>query len=299
MTTFDEGVEQVPADELKSKGTMTLREHLRELRSRLIKSALAIAIGMVIGWIYYDPIYALLSEPINKVIAEEALNGRDIQVVFLGITDPFLLKLKISAMAGLVIGSPVWIYQLWRFITPGLHRNERRTAILFTMGALPLFLAGVVVAYLVLPKGLELLFGFTPGEVGNYVEVSRYLNFFLRTSLVFGLGFLTPIVIIALNLVGLLSGKRLLSWWRGIIFGVFVFAAVATPSGDPITMMVLAVPMLGLVGASVAFCFVNDARRRRRGGEPDYDNWDDDEVSPLAPTEAVDTTPLDNEKDSR
>lgn len=278
MTTFDDSVS---TESDLDAGAMTLAEHLRELRGRLFKSALAIVAGMVVGWIFYNPIYEFLSEPINSVIEAAQAQGREIEVVVLGVTDPFTLKLKISAMVGLVISAPVWLYQLWRFITPGLHRHEKRTAYLFVGFGFPLFLAGVVVAYLVLPKGLDLLFGFTPENVGNFVEVSRYLSFFLRTALVFGLGFLLPLVLVALNIVGILSGKRLLSWWRGIIFGVFVFAAVATPSGDPITLFVLALPMLALVGAAMGFCFINDRRRARAGAEPDYDTWGDDETSPL------------------
>lgn len=280
MTTIDEGVAE-EHDAAPKPGEMSLADHLRELRNRLVKSLIAIGIGMVIGWVFFDPIYAFLSEPINSVIAEARAQGRDIQVVVLGITDPFTLKLKIAGTVGLVLAAPVWLYQLWRFITPGLHKHERRTAYLFAAAAFPLFLAGVALAYIFLPKGLDLLFGFTPQNVSNYVEVSRYLSFFLRTALVFGLGFLTPLVLVALNLVGVLSGKRLASWWRGIVFGVFVFAAVATPSGDPITLMALGLPILALVGAAIAFCFLNDRRRRLNGAEPDYDTWNDDETSPL------------------
>lgn len=280
MTTFDDGIE---ADTEQPAGAMTLGEHLRELRSRLIKSLLAIAVGMVVGWIWYDPIFAFLSAPIEQVITQAQAEGRDVQVVVLGVTEPFTLQVKISAVVGVVLAAPIWLYQLWRFVTPGLHRHERRSAYLFVAASLPLFLAGIAVAYLVLPKGLELLFGFTPANVGNYVEVNRYLSFFLRTALVFGIGFLAPLVIVSLNMVGILSGERLRSWWRGMVFGVFVFAAVATPSGDPITLLVLAGPMLVLIGAAIAFAMLNDRRRARNGAEPDYDTWGDDETSPLPP----------------
>lgn len=281
MTTFDDGVAKATASTPDDQGSMTLREHLRELRSRLVKSLLAIVVGATVAWIWYDPIFAFISEPIMQVLNDAAAQGRDVQVVVLGITDPFTLQLKVSAAVGLLLAAPIWLYQLWRFITPGLHKHERRTAYAFVAMSLPLFLAGVAVAYFVLPKGLELLFGFTPENVGNYVEVTRYLSFFLRTAVVFGLGFLLPVVLVALNMVGLLSGKRLASWWRGIIFGVFLFAAVATPSGDPITLFVLALPMLALVGLAMGFALLNDRRRARHGGEPDYSTFSDDESSPL------------------
>ncbi len=280
MTTFDEGISSQSDDQVV-ESSMTLTDHLRELRSRLVKSALALAVGMVLGWIYYEPLFAVLREPIDQVIVEARGKGQTVQIVVLGVGEAFTLKLKISAVAGIILSSPVWLYQLWRFITPGLRKNERRNAYLFVAGSLPLFLVGVVMAYIFLPKGLSLLFGFTPEGVGNYVEVSKYLSFFLRTVIVFGVGFLTPVVLIALNLVGVLSGKRLMAAWRIIIFSVFVFGAVATPSGDPISMLVLSLPVLGLVVLAIIFCLVNDRRRARRGGEPDYTKWSDDEVSPI------------------
>jgi len=281
MTTFDDGVAKATTSD-DHAGSMTLREHLRELRSRLLKSSIAIVLGAVVAWFFYEQIFAFISDPVMEVLDKAAAQGRDVQVVVLGVTDPFTLKLKISAAAGLLLAAPVWLYQLWRFITPGLHRHERRSAYAFVALSLPLFLAGVVTAYLVLPKGLELLFNFTPENVGNFVEVNRYLSFFIRLALVFGIGFLLPVVLVALNMVGLLSGARLISWWRGIIFGVFLFAAVATPTGDPVTLFVLALPMLALVGAAIGFALLNDKRRARNSSEPDYGAWGDDESSPLA-----------------
>ncbi len=280
MTTYDEGIDD-RQDQLATAGSMTLTEHLRELRSRLVKSILAIAVGMTVGWILYDPIFAVLSHPINQVIAEAQARGQTVQVIVLGVGEAFTLKLKISAVVGLLIASPVWLYQLWRFVTPGLHKHERRSAYIFVAVSLPLFMCGVVLAYIFLPKGLNLLFGFTPENVGNFVEVSKYLSFFLRTVFVFGLAFLTPVILVGLNLVGVLSGKRLASWWRGIIFAVFIFAAVATPSGDPISMLVLAGPVLGLVALAILVCMLNDRRRARNNPEADYDQWSDDEASPF------------------
>ena len=187
-------------------------------------------------------------------------------------------------MAGLVVSAPVWLYQLWRFITPGLHRHEKRWAIGFVAVATPLFFGGVVLAYTVLPLGLEVLLGFTPDNVENIVSVDRYLSFFLRTVLVFGVGFLLPLVVVLLNFAGVLTGKRLISWWRWIIIGIVLFAAVATPTGDPINLLLLAGPILLLVAIAVGICVLNDRRRARRdGAEPDYASYDDDEMSPLDP----------------
>ncbi len=274
-----------------ARAQMPLREHLRELRRRLVISLLAIALGAVVGWIYYVQIFDVISRPIQDVVAQAAAEGRDVRLVVAGVTDAFMLQVKVAVMAGLVLASPVWIYQLWAFVTPGLHARERRWVYAFVVLSVPLFLGGVALAYVLMPKGLEVLLGFTPQNVGNYLPVDRYLSFFLRMVVVFGIGFLTPLFIVGLNMVGILSGKRLASAWRYIIFGVFVFAAVATPTGDPITMLLLATPVMLLVGAAVVFSLLNDRRRRRNGAEPDYEQWADDEVSPISePIDGEDPT---------
>jgi sec-independent protein translocase protein TatC len=275
---------------------MPLTEHLRELRSRLVKSGIAIALGMVVGWIYYDQLFTWLSAPFNDVIEQARTQGRTVILALTGVADPFVLQMQIAAVAGIILSSPVWLYQLWRFVTPGLHRNERRWGLGFVAVAVPLFLAGVALAYAVLPLGLQVLFGFTPDGVENIVAVDRYLSFFIRMVLVFGVGFLVPLLLVLLNFAGVLSGKRLLSWWRWIIISVMVFAAVATPTGDPINLMLLAGPIYILVMIAVVIALLNDRRRaRRRGGsEPNYDDLGDDETSPLdhTPT-AEEASPLD------
>lgn len=261
---------------------MPLTDHLRELRSRLVKSGIAIVLGMVLGWIAYPQIFDLLSQPFEGAVAQAQAEGRDVTLALTGVADPFVLQLQIAAITGVVISSPIWLYQLWRFVTPGLHSHEKRWGLAFVAVATPLFLAGTVLAYLVLPIGLEILLGFTPENVENIVSVDRYLSFFLRTVVVFGVGFLTPLFIVALNFAGILTGKRLVSWWRWIIFIVFIFAAIATPTGDPINLALLAGPILILVAIAVGIALLNDRRRARRGiGEPDYEDWDDDQVSPL------------------
>lgn len=264
-----------------ARAHMPLREHLRELRRRILISLVAITAGAAVGWVYYTPIFDLISQPIQDVVAQAAAGGRDVRLVMAGVTDAFMLQVKVAVLAGVVLASPVWIYQLWAFVTPGLHPKERRWVYAFAVISVPLFLAGVVLAYFLMPKGLNVLLGFTPQNVGNYLPVDRYLSFFLRMVIVFGIGFLTPVFIVGLNIVGILSGKRLASAWRFIIFGVFVFAAVATPTGDPITMLLLATPVLVLVGAAVVFSLLNDRRRRRSAAEPDYTQFGDDELSPI------------------
>ena len=261
------------------EAAMPLADHLRELRSRLFKSLVAIALGMVVGWVFYDEIFAVIRAPFDAVVEEAAAAGRDMTLAFTGVADPFVMQLKVAGVTGVLLSSPVWLYQLWRFITPGLHRNERRWGLAFAAVATPLFLAGAYLAYQVLPKGLEILLGFTPEQIENIISVDRYLSFFLRMLLVFGFGFLLPLVVVALNFAGVLSARQLRSWWRWIVMGTVLFAAMATPTGDPFNLLLLAAPLLGLMGLAWAVCWVNDRRRARRAAEEP--TWADDETSPL------------------
>ena len=255
--------------------------HLRELRSRLFKAFLAIAVGAVVGWVFYDPLFEFLKSPVQRIVDDAQRQGLDLRLGLTGVTQAFTLQVRVSVMAGVVLAAPVWIYQLWAFVTPGLHRHERRYAFAFLAAAVPLFFAGIAVAFLVLPKGMALLFGFTPEGVGNYLPVDTYLSFLIRTVLVFGLGFLLPVFIVGLNLVGVLSADNLRNTWRWTVLGVFLFAAVATPTGDPITMALLALPILVLMGVAFVIAYLNDRRRARRSDEPDYDALDDDAASPI------------------
>jgi sec-independent protein translocase protein TatC len=251
---------------------MTLVEHLRELRSRLFKSLIAVAIGTCIGWWQYGRLFDLLIRPFNTSIKALAAE-RDIHAspVFTGIADAFVLQTKVSLVAGLVLSSPFWLYQIWAFIMPGLHRHERKWTLVFVSIAGPLFATGVVLGYYVLPKGLEILIGFTPGQVQNLIEVDRYLSFVLRILLVFGIAFEIPLFVVLLYLAHVVSSQQLARWRSYVIFGTFVFAAVATPSTDPITMLFLALPMTALFLIAEVITRVLDARRRRQGDAGDLE----------------------------
>ncbi|MGH8870188.1 MAG: twin-arginine translocase subunit TatC [Actinomycetes bacterium] len=262
---------------------MTLVEHLRELRTRLVKAVLAIVVCAVVGWYLFDPIFSLLKDPFLELPVDN--KDLDTRLTLSGITDPFFLRLKIALMVGVILASPVWLYQLWAFIMPGLHRTERRWSLLFLGTAVPLFLAGVGLAYVVLPKGLSLLIGFTPTDVSNFVQVDGYLSFVIRLTLAFGLAFELPVFIVMLNLAGVVSAASLRRRRAVIVFAVFVFAAVATPTGDPVTMLSLGLPMVALFEGSVLVARFVDRRRARMSGEPDYEAIGDDETS------AVDTRP--------
>lgn len=263
-----------------SSTAMPLHEHLRELRSRVVKASIAIVLGMVVGWIFYADIFAWLSAPFEQAVEQARSEGRQVTLALTGVADPFVLQIQVAAITGVVLASPIWLYQLWRFVTPGLHKHERKWALGFAAVATPLFFAGVFLAYSVLPLGLDILLGFTPEGVENIVSVDRYLSFFIRTIVVFGVGFLLPLLLVLLNFAGILAGKRLLSWWRWIIFLVFIFAAVATPTGDPINLILLAGPILLLMSLAIAIAILNDRRRAKRNPSWAMD-LDDDEASPL------------------
>jgi sec-independent protein translocase protein TatC len=264
---------------------MPLVEHLRELRNRLFISALAIAAGAAIAWWRYEDVIAWVNRPWENFQATGAARGTDVpDLVITGIATPFTLQLQVSVVAGLILTSPLWLYQIWAFVTPGLKRRERWWTIVFLLFAVPLFFAGVLLAFLFLPRALEVLIGFTPGSFSNLITVSEYFTFVTRLLLVFGVAFLLPVFVVMLNIVGILTAGTLRSWWRGLTFGVFVFAALATPTGDPWTMLALATPMIGLLLIAFGICWLNDRRRARRG---ELDAWDDDldddTASPLDP----------------
>lgn len=247
------------------EGRMALVEHLRELRSRLFKAVGAILLGMILGWIFYPQLFDLLREPLDMAIRNlKVQRNVDVKLVFGDVAGPLMLQLKVALIAGLVASSPVWLYQLWAFILPGLHRNERKWTMVFMGSAAPLFIGGVVVGYYAMPKGLNVLIDFTPAGVSNYPSVDLFLSFVLRLLLVFGVAFEIPVFVVMLNLVGVLSSATLARSRAWIIFGIFVFAAVATPSTDPVTMLILAVPMTILFLASEQIARLTDRRRKAR-----------------------------------
>jgi sec-independent protein translocase protein TatC len=262
-------------------GQMALADHLRELRARVLRVAGVLLLGMVVAWFFYDRLFDLILDPYNE--ARRMLGEKvDSRPVINGVTDPFMIQLKISALAAVVVASPYWLYQIWAFILPGLHPHEKRWTRLFAAVAGPLFAAGVAVGYYVLPKGLQVLIGFTPADLENLVPFTGYFTFFTRMLLIFGVAFEIPLFVVLLNLAGVVSGRMLGQYRPWIVVGTFVFAAVATPSTDPFSMLMLAVPMTLLFMLSEGIARLVD-RRRRRTGEL-LDTVDDDEASPLDET---------------
>jgi sec-independent protein translocase protein TatC len=240
-------------------GAMTLAEHFSELRKRLVRSALAVIICTFAVWNQFSDIFAVIRAPYDSV---QGL-GSNAVLALTGVTSGFSLQLRVSLAAAFVLSSPIWIYQLWRFISPGLKNNERKWAYAFTGVAVPLFSLGVLLAYFVMPRMLDILFEFTPSDVENVTSVESYLSFFLHLTLFFGVGFLLPLVLVTLNFAGILSGERLRAAWRWLILGSFIFGAVATPNGDPLAMTFVALPMIAMSFIAVGIALMNDRRRER------------------------------------
>lgn len=270
-----------PQNPVGDDGRMALADHLRELRARLLKVAVVLLLGTLVAWFFYDALFGLIYNPYRT--AQEILEGEGVrsQGVLGGIGNPLLLRLKICALAAVVLLSPLWLYQIWAFVVPGLHPHERRWTKLFAVVAGPLFLAGVATAYYVLPKGIEVLVGFTPGNLQSLVEFGDYFRFLTRMMLVFGVAFEIPLFVVLLNLAGVVSGASLAAYRPWIVLGTFVFAAVATPSTDPFSMVMLALPMTVLFLVSEAIARFVDRRRARRAGHGELAGVADDEASPL------------------
>jgi sec-independent protein translocase protein TatC len=282
------------------EGRMPLGDHLRELRNRLMKSVLAIIVVTIVAALFYKDIIQVLQHRIpHNVLCVDGSNHDSkkacAQMTVSGLLGGFSIALKVSLMAGIVGSSPVWLYQLWGFLAPGLHRNEKRYTLGFVGAGVPLFLAGGLLAYEILPQTARIMIGFVPNDTTNLLALDDFLDLVVRMIVVFGLAFELPLVLVLLNFTGVVSGRRMLGWWRGMVIGITVFAAVATPTGDPLTMCLLAAPIVFLYFLAMGVCFFNDSRRRRRrAADPDF-GLDPDEASSLSHVpEQINAEPFEN-----
>ncbi|MFC9177802.1 MULTISPECIES: twin-arginine translocase subunit TatC [Streptomyces] len=270
--------------EKDDEGRMPLLDHLRELRNRLLKAVLAIVIAFIGAAFFHKEIFEFLMKPILDSVGckngmDTMVNGRPCaEMTTNGLLSPFTIALKVSLMSGVLLATPVWLYQLWAFVAPGLHQKEKRYSLGFVAAGVPLFAAGAYLAYAILPQTAEIMLGFTPANVTNLLPLDDFLDLITRMVIVFGLAFELPLLLVALNMTGVLSGSRMLRWWRGMIVGLTIFAAFATPGGEPISMLLLAGPLSLLYFIAVGFSLLNDKRRKRNSPDAELS---DDEASEL------------------
>jgi sec-independent protein translocase protein TatC len=268
----------------KNRGTMPLLDHLRELRKRVIRSAFFIIIFSAVGWINYNEIIATLASPVCDLkLAQESGSANCGALYISGVLGPLNLQLKVSFLTGVILAAPFWLYQLWAFIAPALHRKEKRNSILFIVAATPFFAIGAVLAYIVLPLAIKVLFGFTPESLNNLIRFDDYLDFVLRLILVFGLAFELPVFLVSFNLIGLISGRSILKPWRFAVFAITFFVAAFSPTADPLSMAALAVPLvLFYFGAGGIALLVDKRRDRKSRSTPD------DEAAPIEAAAPID-----------
>ena len=245
---------------------MTLFEHLEELRSRLFKSAVAIMLGLLVGFVFRDPVLKILTGPYcalppNLRGISSTFDPERCQLIF---TDPmgaFFISLKAAGIVAIVLAGPAVCYQIWRFVTPGLRPVERRYALPFILITQILFAAGAVFSYFIIPRALEFLLGFAGERVVSLMDASRYLSFVMRTMIAFGAAFEFPVILIVLSLMDVISSGAMRKYRRHALFGTFVAAAIITPTQDPLTMLIMAAPLVVFYETSILAARLIERRR--------------------------------------
>jgi sec-independent protein translocase protein TatC len=271
------------------EGRMPLMDHLRELRNRIVKAAIAIALGMIVALIFSDQSWNFLTGPFcrAKIHGLTGCNQIGDTLVASNIFDPLTLRIEVAFYIALIATCPIWFYQLWAFIAPGLYSREKKWAYIFTGTAVPLFVAGAVLAYEVMDRGLYYLLGIAPHGVDPLITADSYISYFVGMLVGFGIVFELPLVIVMLNVAGILTHERFRKWRRMMIFAIFLIAGIVNPSPDPTTMLILGGIAVALTEAAELFTFLNDKRRARLNPSP-YADLADDQLSPIEDPEPVD-----------
>jgi sec-independent protein translocase protein TatC len=241
---------------------MSLGQHLVELRKRLMIAAIALVVGMVVAFIITDPIIHWVTGPIREITEDRGDNFAALN--FSAVTSPFDMRMRIAFSIGIFLSAPVWLWQIWAFIMPGLTRKEIRYTIAFVAAAVPLFFAGCYVGVLVVPHVIELMWGFTPEGGVNFYDAQQYYDFVFKLMIVIGVSFVLPVFLVALNVAGVMSGKAILKGWRVAILIATVFAALATPAADVVSMLMLAGILVVLFFAAAGLSMLFDKRKTKR-----------------------------------
>ncbi len=260
---MSESVPALPAKDVPPRDkTMSLWGHLAELRNRFAIALIGVVVAMIIGFIVSEPVINFLYEPIKSVAEErgQSLTGFN----YGSITGPFNMRLRIALTIGVFLSAPIWLWQLWAFIMPGLTRKEIRYTLGFAAAAIPLFFGGVYIAVLVLPHVVEIMASFTPDEGSNLYDAKEYYDFVFKFMLVIGVAMVLPVFIVALNLANILSGKAILKAWRVAILGCMLFAALTTPAADIVSMLLLAGILIALYFIAAGIALIVDRRRAKK-----------------------------------
>lgn len=259
------------------EGRMSLGEHLVELRNRLMISAITVLLLSILGWFLFPWVFDAVKAPIEAASEDSELQA---MINFQGVGQGLNVKLQMAAYIGLILSSPMIIVQIWLFVMPGLHKNERKYAIGFFGSAIPLFFLGCVAGYWAVNQLVPVLMSFTPteGSTSQIIPYSDYLTLLIKTMLAFGVAFVMPVVMVLLNFMGLISGKAMLKAWRWIIFLSFAFTAVMVPTPEPITLIAMSAAIASLFFGAIVIALIHDRRKASRSGDEDLD---DDEASSI------------------
>lgn len=273
---------------------MPLMGHLRELRNRLFKAVIFIAVGVGVGFYYFDPVWEVLKQPYCGLPQSSEVTGDSdaCSLIYTGIFEAFFLRFKVALIVGILGSCPFWLWQLWLFVAPGLQGKEKRFTWYFIGAAVPLFLSGSALAFFITQKAMEILFAFAAeGEIAM-ITITNYLTYMITMILVFGIAFVVPLIVVLLNIMGVVSHAAIAKWRRLIIFLIFVAAAMATPA-EPFSMLALAIPVILLFELAELVCYLNDRRNARNDptagladdeiSELDADPQDDEDASRQAP----------------
>mgnify|MGYP000135439752 FL=1 len=240
---------------------MSMMDHLRELRMRLVRSVLAIGISTLVLLAFYDQLKNLLTRPYTDLCLRRPDFKCDGSLFSLGPLDGFSARMRVCLYGGLVLALPIILWQIWRFIVPALSKREKNYAVPFIGSSVLLFSVGCYLAYWTLDKALEFLISWSGEDVTQAYQITKYINLVVMMMLAFGVAFLSPVLLVFLQLVSVVTPKTLIKQWRYAVMGIFVAAAAITPSGDPISMMALAIPLTDLYLIAVLVGWLLTRRR--------------------------------------